>query len=189
MNGKKITLKERNEFNAKKVGIKCLEEIEETKTETTITKRVKVVPDVSIPSMFGLLGSDEISYEDVKTLNLLTGKITFVTVPPIFQDTVKISGEVEVVKIDDQNCKHVTTCWVEVNVWGGSMLENIIITNTKEIHDRLTEAAECWIELKKNNGKEVKKEEVIKKKKIVEKKEEVKKDEKTWGGYVSSFLW
>jgi len=124
--------------------------LEEIKQENSITKKVKVVPDVTVPTMLsGLLGSDEISYVDVKTLDLKTGLITYHTEPPIFQDTIKIKGQVEVIKIDDQNCKHVTTCWVEVNVWGGSMLENIIMTNAQDIHNRLTEAAESWIELKK----------------------------------------
>jgi hypothetical protein len=113
-------LKNRNEFNAKQVGLKHIEELEEIKNENTTTKRVKVISGIHVPVMLAsLIGVDEISYEDVKTLDHKTGVITYYEVPPVLKETVLITGQMEVKEIDEHSCKHITTINVEVKCWGG----------------------------------------------------------------------
>ena len=104
-----------NEFQAEVVGLKLCKTIDTKTNDTIITKKVRVQPDVTIPTALSwMIGSDVVEYLDVKTMDTKTNSMTFKTIPPVFKDTLLISGTIDLEDIKDQpkKCKQVSYSFI-----------------------------------------------------------------------------
>lgn len=127
-----------------------LEVLKKEGDEKHVTMKLREIPEQEIPSALQwYLGKNELEYYVDEIIDVEKCLITHKVTPPVLQDTVIITGTIQVLKVDDHSCKMVFKTSLKLDFWGGGMLEGMIVGVLGGSLDKLPECIKDW---KKKKG-------------------------------------
>eukprot|EP00163_Fabomonas_tropica_P008922 TRINITY_DN18708_c0_g1_i1.p1 TRINITY_DN18708_c0_g1~~TRINITY_DN18708_c0_g1_i1.p1 ORF type:complete len:423 (-),score=39.68 TRINITY_DN18708_c0_g1_i1:32-1300(-) len=136
------------EFSRVEQNLIALEVLEEYEEDGHKCQNIRTVPNVSIPRIVKpILGGKPLEFVDLYKTPLSTPPYTqsFVTTPPVLPNKIKVSGELTVTPINDQECRQKLVANVDVSVWGaGKVISNIIMDNMKTSMANIPKLVQKW---------------------------------------------
>lgn len=127
-----------------------LEVVKKEGDEKKVTMKLREIPDQDIPSALQwYLGKNELEYFVDEVIDVEKCSITHKVHPPVLQDTVIITGGINVVKVDDTSCKMIMKTSLKLDFWGGGLIEGMIVGILGGSLEKLPECVKEW---KKKKG-------------------------------------
>jgi hypothetical protein len=149
-------------FQCTELGLRSVEELERWIDENdTLHYVIKTVPDMDIPRLLrGLLGNKPLEFVDTHSR---AAKFTaegpfssrFVSCPPVYPNKIDVRGRVWLEPIDDDQCRQVMEGECHVNVFGGSVIQKIIMSNLDKSYKSLPELVAKFRKLMESRGRDL----------------------------------
>ena len=86
----------------------------ETKGDYIYTK-LREIPEAEIPyAAQWYLGTDHLEYIVREKIDVKDCSLTLVVEPPFFKDSVNVTGEIKIIKVNDTDCKQILKTWLKL---------------------------------------------------------------------------
>ena len=128
------------------IGAKSYEVVECKDTEKTLTRRVKITPKQSAPSILQKMLKGEFTYVEEGTFHKADGTYRFQITPSMMPEKIKVSGVVTAVAAGDKSVKRTIDLSLKADVFAvGGQIEKFVGGEITRGYDESYEFTMGWI--------------------------------------------
>jgi hypothetical protein len=139
-------------FQAKELKLKTYKEISRVEKGDVVLRRVRVQPEVHLPSTVEKIVAkyipiSDLGYEEEQEKHVHDFYLKFRIHPPILPDKIKIAGVFSLKELDAQSCLRLLEGEIEIQLFGvGGIVERFIVEELKKTYDKIPSVVAHWKE-------------------------------------------
>lgn len=127
-------------------GVKLLEEMDRREEGARVHRRIRVVPDRTVPAPFRALLRDEVAVIEDSVFDRDSLTVEWRSMPSVWSDRLDFSGRTTFCAAGDEVERRIVG-ELRVRATGvGGMIERLLVADMKETHARIALLAQRWID-------------------------------------------